>query len=160
VVELLPRYYWGQNMSHILVKFEFLNSADTSACDRVLSVKREAEHNKISLSLVCLQSNFVIRYRIAVTTLMPLNYFQAVWKQAEQNSLILECMKSPNPYFWKRLYLPSQPPLRRPKVWWKMVEKYMDNLKKFIYDLEVEEEEFDVSSYVKKRKSRVLKESQ
>jgi hypothetical protein len=61
-------------------------------------------------------------------------------------------MKSPNPYFWKTLYLPDKAPVRKPKVWWKMVEKYMENLKKFIYDLEVEEEELDISHYVKSKK--------
>jgi hypothetical protein len=82
LLELYPRYFWAQNMSHILVKFEFLNSADTSACERVLSSNKQVEHNTISLSLVCLQSNLLIRYRISVTTFMPLNFYHAVWKEA------------------------------------------------------------------------------
>ena len=85
--------------------------------------------------MICLQSNLLIRYRMAVTTIMPLNFYHAVWKEANQNTLILECLKSPNPYFWKRLYLKGQEPARKPRVWWKMVEKYMEDTRKFIYDL-------------------------
>lgn len=42
-----------------------------------------------------------------------------------------------------------------------MVEKYMEDTRKFIYDLEIEEEETDVSLYVKrKKKGRRVKESE
>lgn len=67
-------------MSHIFVKFLFLNSADTSACDHILSLSKNVEHNRISLSLICTQSSFLIRYSIVVTTFMPLNFYQAQWK--------------------------------------------------------------------------------
>lgn len=68
---------------------------------------------------------------------MPLNFYHSVWKTAEQNSLILECLKSPTPYFWKKLYLSTQVPSRKPKIWWKIMEKNRENLKDFFYDLDL-----------------------
>lgn len=68
---------------------------------------------------------------------MPLNYYHAIWKEAQQNTIILECMKSPNPYFWKILYLKTNVPARKPRIWWKMIEKYRDNLQNYIYDLDL-----------------------
>ena len=52
---------------------------------------------------------------------MPMNYFHAVWKTAEQNTIILICPKSPNPYFWKKLYQTNNTPLKKPKIWWSML---------------------------------------
>lgn len=113
-IEMTPRYYWAQNMSHIMVKIEFLNSRDTSACNKVLSVKKEVDHNKFSVMLICLQSNHLIRYSISVRTFMPMNHYHSVWKTAEQNTIILECLKSPTPYFWKTLYVNKHVPTRKP----------------------------------------------
>ena len=111
-------------MTHIMVKFEFLNSADTSACDQVLSVKKDINHTEFALSLICIQSARILRYRLKVKTFMPMNYYHSVWKTSQQNTIILESLKSPNPYFWKTLYLANHIPLQKPKVWWKMMEQY------------------------------------
>lgn len=97
-------------------------------------------------------SEYLIRYRIRVRTFMPLNYYQAVWKEGQQNTIYLECMKSPNPYFWKSLYSSKHVPVRKPRIWWKIMQKYQSNLKDFIYDLEVEEEDNDISGYVKSKR--------
>lgn len=120
-------------MSHIIVKFEFLNSAETSACDKVLSVKKHLDHNEFSVMLICLQSSTVIRYNIRVRTFMPMNHYHSVWRTAQQNTIILTCLKSPTPYFWKTLYVGQHVPLRKPKIWWKIMEKYRENIGNYFY---------------------------
>jgi hypothetical protein len=45
----------------------------------------------------------ILHYKINLKTFMPLNYYQATWKEGHQNTIYFECMKSPNPFFWKRL---------------------------------------------------------
>jgi hypothetical protein len=44
-------------------------------------------------------------------------------------------MKSPNPFFWKNLYVKKQVPSKKPKIWWSIMEKYRENMKDFYYDL-------------------------
>lgn len=59
---------------------------------------------------------------------MPMNFYHAQWRTAEQNTIILVAPKSPSPYFWKNLYLLNHQPARKPKIWWKMMQRYRANL--------------------------------
>ena len=122
-------------MSHIMLKFEFLNSVDTSACSKVLSVKKDIGYDYFSIMLLCVQSVKVIRYRLKVHTFMPLNYHHSVWREGHQNTIYLDCLKSPSPYFWKTLYVGQKVPARRPEIWWKVMEKYRENIGNFYYEL-------------------------
>lgn len=62
-----------------------------------------------------------------------MNHYHSHWKTAQQNTIILECLKSPTPYFWKTLYVSKNVPARKPELWWKMIEKYREDLGNFIY---------------------------
>ena len=90
--------------------------------------------------LICLQSTNILRYNINIKTFMPLNHHHSVWKTGYHNTIILECLKSPSPYFWKTLYVGKHVPLKKPKIWWKLLEQYRENIGNFIYDLETYEE--------------------
>lgn len=87
---------------------------------------------------------------------MPLNFHHSEWKTGSHNAIILECLKSPSPYFWKTLYLTKQPPSKKPQLWWKVIEKYRSNLGNFIYELETTSEEEDISAHVR-RQNRLKK---
>lgn len=99
----------------------------------MLSVQKEVNHDSFAVSLICVQSNMILRYRVKIVTFMALNYYHALWKQGQQNTIYLECMKSPSPYFWKQLHQDNHEPQSKPKVWWELVEKYQEELKDFLY---------------------------
>ena len=53
-----------------------------------------------------------------------MDFVQVQWKSDGQNSIVMECMKSPAPYFWPILHSRDKIPLRTPKIWWEMSAKY------------------------------------
>lgn len=135
MVGLTPHYFWAQNISHVQVKIDVTNSPDTSACDQALVVNKHVDHEGFIFSIICAQSTLLIRYHLTVKTFMPLNYHFHSWKPLEQNGWLLESMKSPNPYFWKSLHSKQTLPKRKPKIWWKMLERYKEQLKDYMHDL-------------------------
>ena len=148
-------YQWAQNMTHIFVQISFPTTASTPPCDNILHSHYSATYNSIHLRLVCLhQGTYLLDYTLHVLTFKALNFNHAHWHHDGQNTIVLECMKSPAPYFWPILHSREQPPERRPKTWWKILERYQNSLKTVIDKLELEEGETDRTTTIKNKKKR------
>lgn len=75
------------------------------------------------------------------------------------NSILMECFKSPAPYFWPILHSRDIVPPRTPKVWWEMLSKYGNELRKVIDLLEIGDMDREISSKVRsKSKNKRKKE--
>ena len=88
-IYLEPIYEWAQNMTHLIIKFQFINSGRTSACSHVLWRKRQAQHSNINVQVGCIQSEHILIYETQITTFMPINPYFASWHEGEQNSFVL-----------------------------------------------------------------------
>ena len=140
-------------MSHIFVKIQYITSTSTTPCDNVLFEEKKIDYEGFSVRKICFhQRQFIIDYQLKVKTFKSLNYNFGVWKDGGQNGVILECLKSPYPYFWGILHSRTSKPRRKPKVWWEILQRYEEELKDMIDYLQLETEEKDISESVKRRK--------
>lgn len=141
------------------MKVEFLTSTETTPCEELLGKELTVNFSTVEVRVVCLhQGTYIIDYFLHIRTFKGLNFNFARWTQEGQNTFVLECMKSPSPYFWPILHSREHPPERKPKIWWEIIHKYQDQLAQVIDKLELEEEEqADVSERVRGKKKKFSK---
>lgn len=93
-------------------------------------------------------------YNLTVTTWKSLNTHYCTWKSEEMSNKILECLKSPFPFFWERLH--SDAKYRSPNmhIWWEIYRKYREEIGDMIGHLGLEKEMEEEDSYYSVHKPR------
>lgn len=77
------------------------------------------------------------------------NYHVSGWKSVAGKEIVLEAMKAPAPFIWKYLYSVEMQPEKKPKIWWEMLKKYEDDLGMLIDQMDIGEEDVEISAYIR-----------
>lgn len=112
-------------------------------------------HNSFSLSALCIDSGKVILFRLYVQTWRSINFNFCQWKDQEQTIKVMECLKSPYPYFWKQLHVKEEHRPENMHIWWDIYRRYRGDIGDMISLLELEryeEGEEYRTGYTKKEK--------
>lgn len=141
VVRLVPHYFWAQNMTHIHIKFRFASSLDSPACSQLLYFNHSVEHNGFQVEGLCVSSGAVMLYNLSVITWKSLNTHYCSWKSEEMSTKILECLKSPFPYFWETLHADQYFKSPNMHIWWDIYRKYREEVDNYMGLLKLEGED-------------------